>query len=283
MFENTTVIIRGGGDLGTGVAFRLHHVGFQVVVLELAWPMVIRRRVALASAIHDEHVVIEDLEGLRVENVEEALNVAKRGIIPVLVAPELPPIPAQMREPSASVASDGKHEVVVDARLAKRNIDTNIDQAQTVIALGPGFEAGIDCHAVIETMRGHRLGRVIWKGSSLPNTGVPGIVGGRGAERVLRAPADGNVDWSADIGDLVHVGQILGSVGGLNVAAPFDGVVRGLIRPGTSVSKGYKVGDIDSRGDIDACFTISDKALSIGGGVLEAVLARMNQLHRYGA
>ncbi|HEX6384623.1 MAG TPA: selenium-dependent molybdenum cofactor biosynthesis protein YqeB, partial [Anaerolineae bacterium] len=159
---------------------------------------------------------------------------------------------------------------------AKRNIDTRIDQAPLVIALGPGFTAGVDCHAVIETMRGHWLGRVIWDGSALPNTGTPGIVAGKGAERVLRAPVGGMVDWGLEIGDFVAAGDLIGSVAGEPVVAPFDGVLRGLIAPGTTVRAGLKIGDLDARADRSACFTISDKALAIGGGVLEAILTRMN-------
>jgi xanthine dehydrogenase accessory factor len=160
--------------------------------------------------------------------------------------------------------------------MAKRNIDTHVEQAPLVVALGPGFEAGKDCHAVIETMRGHRLGRVIWQGSALPNTGTPGIVAGKGAERVLRAPVAGEVNWRVEIGDIVEKGQLLGSVAGQAVAAPFDGVLRGLIAPGTAVPAGLKIGDLDARADVSACFTISDKALAIGGGVLEAVLTWLN-------
>jgi len=167
--------------------------------------------------------------------------------------------------------------MVVDARLAKRNIDTRIDQADLVIALGPGFTAGVDCHAVVETMRGHTLGRVIWQGPALPNTGTPGIIAGKGAERVLRAPADGLIDWRLEIGDLVTAGEVIGEVAGQPVSAPFAGVIRGLIAPGTAVTRSLKIGDVDARADVAACFTISDKALAIGGGVLEAILTRLNQ------
>jgi xanthine dehydrogenase accessory factor len=160
--------------------------------------------------------------------------------------------------------------------MAKRNIDTHIGQAPLVIALGPGFTAGVDCHAVIETMRGHTLGRVIWQGSARPNTGTPGIVSGKGAERVLRAPAGGVAQWRLDIGNSVQAGEVIGSVAGEPVVAPFAGVLRGLITPGTEVTTGLKIGDLDARGDVSACFTISDKALAIGGGVLEAILSYLN-------
>jgi xanthine dehydrogenase accessory factor len=161
--------------------------------------------------------------------------------------------------------------------MAKRNIDTTIDQAPLVIALGPGFTAGVDCHAVIETNRGHRLGRVIWQGAAEANTGTPGLVGGKGVERVLRAPVAGIVSWRVDIGDRVREGEIMGDVAGIAIKAPFDGVVRGLIAPGTAVPERLKIGDVDPRGDVEACYTISEKALAIGGGVLEAILTHLSR------
>jgi xanthine dehydrogenase accessory factor len=258
------VIVRGGGDLGTGVIYRLRKSGFPVIALELAHPLVVRRRVALATAVLEGETFVEDLRGQRVETAVEAQKLAYQRIIPVMVAAEVEPVIAALSQPVCAV---------VDARLAKRNIDTNIDQAPLVIALGPGFTAGVDCHAVIETKRGHTLGRVIWQGAALPNTGTPGIIAGKGAERVLRAPAAGVVDWQVEIGERVKEGQLLGSVAGLPVHAPFDGVLRGLIAPGTAVKRGLKIGDVDARADRQACFTISDKALAIGGGVLEALLS----------
>jgi xanthine dehydrogenase accessory factor len=267
LFADHLIIVRGGGDLGTGVVYRLHKAGFPVLVLELANPLVVRRKVALATAVPEGEIQIEDLCGCRVEDVAEARAVIERGDIPVLVARDLEPVIEKL---------DVDLTAVVDARLAKRNIDTRIDQAPLVIGLGPGFTAGQDCHAVIETMRGHTLGRVIWQGSALPNSGTPGIVAGKGAERVLRAPADGAAGWSVEIGDIVSAGQVLGEVDGAPVQAPFDGVVRGLIAPGTAVTKGLKIGDVDARADREACFTISDKALSIGGGVLEAIMVHLN-------
>ena len=267
LFADHLIIVRGGGDLGTGVVYRLHKAGFPVLVLELANPLVVRRKVALATAVPEGEIQIEDLCGCLVEDVAEARAVIERGDIPVLVAMDLEPVIEKL---------DVDLTAVVDARLAKRNIDTRIDQAPLVIGLGPGFTAGQDCHAVIETMRGHTLGRVIWQGSALPNSGTPGIVAGKGAERVLRAPADGAAGWSVEIGDVVSAGQVLGEVDGAPVQAPFDGVVRGLIAPGTAVTKGLKIGDVDARADREACFTISDKALSIGGGVLEAIMVHLN-------
>ena len=242
--------------------------GFPVIVLELPQPLVVRRRVALATAALDGEILVEDLLGRRVDSVSEAERLAYEGIIPVLIAPELSPVIKKLRQPPCAI---------VDARMAKRNIDTNIDQAPFVIGLGPGFSAGVDCHAVIETMRGHTLGRVIWDGPAIPNTGTPGLIAGKGSERVLRAPADGLVTWQHEIGDSIAEGNLIGSVADWPVPAPFGGVIRGLIAPGTRVKKGLKIGDVDARADRSACFTISDKALAIGGGVLEALFAYLSQ------
>ncbi len=266
LFGDHLILLRGGGDLATGVAYRLHKCGFPVIVTELPRPLVVRRRVSLATAVLEGEVTIEDLRGVRVASAADAWALAMTGAIPVLPSPEWPPA-GGARRPA----------VLVDARMAKRNIDTAIDQATLVIALGPGFVAGVDCHAVIETNRGHRLGRVIWRGPAEPNTGTPGIVGGKGRERVLCAPVAGVVAWRKEIGDRVREGEPLGDVTGQAIAAPFDGIVRGLIAPGTAVPAALKIGDIDPRDDPSAPFTISEKALAIGGGVLEAVLSWMGQ------
>ena len=257
LFAEELVVVRGGGDLGTGVVARLHRCGFPVVVLELAEPLTVRRTVAMSSAVHDGEVQIEHVIGRHCDDLDLAVDLARQGIVPVVVSAELPVI---------------GQRVVVDARLAKRNLGTTIDDAPLVVSLGPGFTAGRDCHAVIETARGHHLGRVIWNGSAAPNTGVPGVVGGRGAERVVRAPVADTVRWNVTIGTVVAAGQALGTVAGVVVTAPFVGVVRGLIAPGIAVPAGIKIGDIDPRADTP-CDEISDKALAIGGGVLEAVLS----------
>lgn len=266
-FDPCLVIVRGGGDLGTGVVSRLHHAGFPTLVLELARPLVVRRCVAVATAVLEGEAEIEDLQAKRVANTAEARALLSEDKIPVLVAPQLESVIADLRIPICAV---------VDARLAKRNIDTRIDQAPLVVALGPGFTAGVDCHAVIETKRGHTLGRVIWDGAALPNTGSPGVIAGKGAERVLRAPQAGTVSWQVDIGEAAQAGQHLGEVNGAAISAPFAGVIRGLIAPGTAVRSGLKIGDVDARAEREACFTISDKALAIGGGVLEALLAYLS-------
>ncbi|MDJ0752737.1 MAG: selenium-dependent molybdenum cofactor biosynthesis protein YqeB [Ardenticatenaceae bacterium] len=260
----TLVVIRGGGDLATGIVWRLHKAGFPVIVLELAHPLVVRRRVALATAVLEGGIDIEGMHGEQAPDPAAALEMAASGTIPVLVSPTLP--------------STLSPTILIDARMAKRNIDTRIDQAPLVIALGPGFAAGVDCHAVIETMRGHSLGRVIWEGSALPNTGTPGLIAGKGAERVLRAPQAGTVRWRFEIGDRVQKNDLLGEVGGAAITAPFEGVIRGLIADGTQVRPRLKIGDVDARADVTACFTISDKSLSIAGGVVEAILTYFNNL-----
>ncbi len=248
LFSDSLVVIRGGGDIATGVAYRLHKAGFPLVVLELERPLVIRRTVALATAVLQNTVTVEDLHAQLVHSPEEALQLAQAGIIPILVSPELPhhsQFTSGLKSPTIS------QFIIIDARLAKRNIDTHIDQAPLVIALGPGFTAGVDCHAVIETMRGHSLGRVIWQGPALPNTGTPGIIAGKGKERVLRAPVEGVVQWRLAIGDLVGEGDLIGEVAGQPVLAPFDGVIRGLIAEETAVTQNLKIGDVDARQDVD--------------------------------
>ncbi len=251
-------MIRGGGDLATGVAWRLTRAGIAVVVTELAAPLTVRRTVAVSTAVTDGQIVIEGMVARLAATAREAAGLAGSGdIVGVVVSPALPDLAV---------------DIVVDARLAKRNIDTSIDDAPLVIGLGPGFTAGDDCHAVVETMRGPHLGRALWAGSAQPDSGTPGLVGGRGAERVVRAQNDGRVRWVHAIGDIVDAQQVLGTVGDVPVLAPFAGVVRGLILDGSEVPAGLKIGDVDPRLDVSACHEISDKALAIGGGVLEAVL-----------
>ena len=263
-------VLRGGGDLATGVAWRLTRAAWPVVVLELPEPLTVRRTVALSTAVTDGEVSVQGMKGVLAGGAGEAVSLARslavRGGAAVLVAPEL------------EALALARPDVVVDARLAKRNVDTTLDDAGIVVGLGPGFIAGSDCDAVVETMRGHHLGRVIWSGSAQTDTGTPAEMGGRSADRVLRARAEGQVVWHAAIGDVVSEGQPLGAVGDAIVTAPFDGVLRGAIRPGTKVPVGLKIGDVDPRCDPSACWEISDKALAVGGGVLEAVLARRSGL-----
>jgi len=264
LFDQHLVVIRGGGDLATGAVQRLMTAGFAVIVLELQQPLALRRTVSVASAVLEGKVNVDGIEAVLVGSAAAAVEAAHTGVAAVLISPELPTF---VSPPS----------ILVDARVAKRNLDTDIDQAPLVVGLGPGFSAGLDCDAVVETMRGHRLGRVIWDGAAADDTGIPGQVGGIGAQRVVRAPGDGTVSWTVEIGDMVDAAQQIGVVGEANVKAPIAGAVRGLIAPGHQAQTGLKIGDIDPRGDRSACFEISDKARLVGGGVLEAVLIWLNR------
>ncbi|MEA3336799.1 MAG: selenium-dependent molybdenum cofactor biosynthesis protein YqeB [Chloroflexota bacterium] len=261
MIGKTLVMSRGAGDLASGVVWRLHRCGFPVVMTELPQPQVVRRRVAFAEAIFAGQATIEGVTAQRVGDPLDALDLINRGVIPVLVDPDGES--RQSLQPS----------VVVDAIMAKVNTGTGLDDAPLVVALGPGFEAGVDCHAVIETNRGHNLGRVIWQGKAEPDTRIPGEVGGYRGARVLRAPADGHVDPLIVIGDRVSEGNLIARVDGMPVVAPFDGVLRGLVHESVHVRVGMKIGDLDARGEPGHCLSISDKSLAVGGGVLEAILA----------
>jgi len=242
------------------VAHCLFQAQFDIVILETLEPTVIRRMVAFASAIYEEEITVEGVRAIRVSDVGSAWHVLSEHAIPVLADPEGQTLAAL------------KPDVIVDARMAKRNLGTRIADAPVVIGLGPGFEAGVDVHAVIETQRGHDLGRVIWQGKAAPNTGMPGSVGGEDERRVLRAPVTGNWHPLRAIGSLVKAGDLVATVGSTPVEARIDGVVRGLLHDGLVVTPGMKVGDIDPRAVVDHCFTVSDKARAIGGGVLEAIL-----------
>jgi xanthine dehydrogenase accessory factor len=259
--EPPRALIRGAGDLATGVALSLHNAGFQVVMTEIAQPTVIRRTVAFAEAVYEGSQTVEGVRAERAspDGLEEVLT---RGMVAVVV------------DPAAEVRAELSPDVVVDAILEKRNLGTTVSFAPIVIALGPGFVAGVDVHAVIETMRGHELGRIIIQGSALANTGVPGSIGGKTGERVLRAAVGGPVALRKSIGDLVRAGETVMSVGGTTVVAPFDGCLRGLIHEGIHVAAGLKIGDIDPRGETRYCFMVSDKARALGRAVLEAVLVR---------
>jgi xanthine dehydrogenase accessory factor len=252
-------VVKGGGDLGTGVVYRLRRAGLRVLVTELASPLVIRRRVALAAAVYQGVVQVEDMTGRRVQDEGEIFAAWQEGEVPVLV------------DPRAEVASRLRPRVLVDAIMAKRNTGTRIADAPIVIALGPGFVAGRDAHAVIETQRGHYLGRALYQGQAAPNTGQPGATEGVSARRVLRAPADGRFEAQRQIGERVQAGQVVARVGDAPVCAAIDGVLRGLLADGLHARAGLKVGDVDPRGVVEHCFCISDKALAVGGGALEAV------------
>jgi xanthine dehydrogenase accessory factor len=257
------VLVKGAGDLATGVIARLSRAGFRVVTTEIPQPTVIRRTVALAQAVYDGQFSVEDLIARRV-SVDQVDETIRQGAIPVLVDPHGEFVPRL------------RPHVVVDAIVAKRNLGTYITEAPLVIGLGPGFTVGVDCHAIVETNRGHHLGRVIHSGSAEPDTGIPGEIAGHGWDRVLRAPAAGIFHPIFAIGDTVAAGDIVARVGKEPVITPLAGVLRGVLREGLHVPAGMKIGDVDPRATRDHCFTISEKALAIGGGVLEATLAGLD-------
>lgn len=259
---SSLVLLRGGGDLASGIAVRLHHAGIKLVIVELEKPMAVRRTVSFAEAVYSGQIEIEGIVARRVQKVIVASAVADEGEIPVLVDPTLGSLPTL-----APVA-------LIDARMTKQPPETGIDAAPLVIGLGPGFVAGENCHAVVETMRGHSLGRVFWQGSVQPDTGVPGTIASHNLDRVLRAPAAGRVEPAAEIGQQLREGQLIATIAGQQLIAPFDGVLRGLVHPSLDVKKGMKIGDIDPRNDPSYCWRVSDKSLAIGGGVLEALLTR---------
>lgn len=259
MRSHPIAIVKGAGDLGTGIAYRLWKAGLRVLCVDLPKPLVIRRAVAFASVLYDGVITVEGVQAERILYADEAIYVWRRYCIPVIADPALRTL--DILQP----------EVLVDAVMAKRNTGTAVVQAPVVVACGPGFAAGQDCHAVVETQRGHDLGRVIWSGSASADTGVPGAVGGQDQKRVARAPADGLFYGRRAIGDLVKAGDIIAQVDTQIIHAEIDGVVRGLMHDGVEVKTGMKVGDIDPRGETRYCFSISDKALAVGGGVLEAV------------
>lgn len=255
------ILVRGAGDLASGVAMRLHRAGFDVVMTELPAPLMVRRAVCFGEAVWEGAAAVEEITAVHAGDLAAARRALTMRQIPVLV------------DPAGLCREELAPGVVVDAIMAKRNTGTAITDAPLVIALGPGFVAGRDCHAVVETHRGHWLGRVFWRGAALPDTGLPGELGGESARRVLRAPAAGVFIGRAAIGDAVQAGQRLGAVDATPLVATCDGILRGLIRSGVHVGAGLKVGDIDPRAEREHCFTVSDKSLAVGGGVLEAILA----------
>jgi xanthine dehydrogenase accessory factor len=263
--RDTLVLIKGAGDLASGVAFRLHRCGFPVIMTELPQPLMVRRKVSFGEAVYEGEIMVEGVIARLAADIAEARMALTAGVIPVLVDPE-----AACRETLTP-------PVLVDAIVAKSNTGTRISDAPLVIALGPGFTAGIDCHAVIETQRGHWLGRVIHQGSAQADSGEPGEIGGQRTSRILRAPVGGIMEAQATIGERVTTGQPIATVAGLAVTAGCEGTLRGLIRSGLPVTAGLKIGDIDPRAVPAHCYTISDKALSVGGGVLEAILSVLSR------
>lgn len=258
--------IKGGGEMASAVAHSLHRANFpQIFMMETATPQAIRRIVSFSSAIHSGEITVESVTGVRAENSIDVRRAWSENKIPVIVDPHW--VMIQQLRPN----------VVIDAILAKRNLGTTTEEAEMVVALGPGFVADKDAHVVIETNRGHNLGRLIFSGSAAENTGIPGIIGGYSTERVLRAPMAGHFIAEKEIGDIVESGACIGTVHNQLVKAEIGGVIRGLINDGSLVSKGLKIGDIDPRGQTEYCFSISDKARAIGGAVLTSVMMRFNR------
>ena len=255
------VALRGGGDLGSGVAYRLHRAGFPVLILELPAPLLVRRTVAYGSAVVEGTITVDGITARRVSSVSEALQVQGAGEIAVLADPQMESV------------TEYNPAVVIDARMCKIPPESLPFKPTLLIGLGPGFTASVDCDVVIETNRGHHLGRVIEQGQAEADTGVPGSMQGRTVSRVLRAPTSGHVQALESIGTMLQEGQPVAHIGEHVLTAPFAGVLRGLIHEQVLAKAGEKVGDVDPRADPSYCFTISEKSLAIGGGVLEAVLA----------
>ena len=260
------IIIKGAGDLASGVAVRLAHCGFPIVMTDLAHPTSIRRTVCFSEAIINGSATVEDVRAEFANSVDDIFAIHARDHIAVL------------SDERADCINALHPDVVIDAILAKRNLGTTMRDAPVVIALGPGFTAGVDCHAVIETMRGHDLGRVITNGSAQPNTGIPGSISGFTTERVLRAPKSGVFTEIRHIGDLVEKGESVAEVDREPVPASIGGIIRGLLPSGTPVFAGMKSGDIDPRPVKEHCYTVSDKARAVGGGVLEAILMLQKEI-----
>ena len=267
MKKDALILVRGGGDLATGTIHRLWSAGLRVLVLEAEHPAAIRRQVSLCEAVYEGETAVEGLRAVRIETLAQAEEIWKQNAVPVLV------------DPQGKSIAPAKPDVLVDAILAKKNLGTTRDMAPLTIALGPGFTAGQDVDVVVETKRGHRLGRIIREGSAIPDTGIPGIIGGYGKERVIHAPAAGILRNVKKITDLTEQGELMAYIEQENgekceVRATIPGLIRGLIRDGYPVTEGFKIADIDPRKEeYNNCFTISDKARCIAGGVVEAIMS----------
>jgi xanthine dehydrogenase accessory factor len=291
--EKPLALIRGGGDLGTGVALRLHRAGWRVLITERLQPLVIRRTVAFASAIYDGSVEVEETIGLRIlsDHIERDIEACwAADQIPVVV------------DPDRTVAAQLHPIAMIDAIMAKRNTGTRLNDAPIVVALGPGFTASVDCHAVVETQRGHNLGRVYYRGAAQPDSGTPGSVGGQDARRVVRSPVDGVFYAQRQIGDRLKAGDVIGRVItvdvsltdsaagrlaaidrdasqplGIVIKTKIDGVLRGILHDGLKIPAHTKIADVDPRGEAEYCYMVSDKSWAVGGGALEAVLYLMQK------
>ena len=269
MKRDDLIVVRGGGDLATGTIHRLWSAGLRVLVLEAEHPAAIRRQVSLCEAVYEGETTVEGLRAVRVESLEEAEAVWAENAVPVLV------------DPKGSCLEQARPAVLIDAIIAKKNLGTTREMAPLTIALGPGFVAGRDVDVVVETKRGHKLGRIIREGAAAPNSGVPGIIGGYGAERVIHAPEAGVFRNRHAIADLVTAGETIAVIempdgNTVPVTTQIDGILRGLLRDGYPVTRGFKVADVDPRrSELENCFLISDKARCIAGSVLELVAAEL--------
>ena len=260
------VLIRGAGEMASGVAHRLHQSHFKLCMIEIPHPLAVRREVTFSEAIYEGEKEVEGIRAKLISKLEEVELTWEQGAIPILI------------DPDAKIARNFlKPDVLVDAIMAKKNLGTQVNDASLVIGLGPGFTAEKDVDIVIETNRGNNLGKMILKGTAEPDTGIPGEIGGYTIERLLRTMKKGVFHPQRSIGERVNKGAVVAVVEDYPVIAKISGVVRGLLRDGVEVKKGMKVGDIDPRGKREVCFMISDKARAIGGGVLEAILYRFNQ------
>lgn len=274
MKSKEIIVVRGGGDIATGTIHRLWSAGFPVLVLEARYPAAIRRQVSLCEAVYEGTTVIEEMEGVLIETLEQAEKVICSGKVPVIVDPE------------GKTPHLLKPDILIDAIIAKKNLGTNRQMARCTVALGPGFEAGKDVDFVIETQRGHNLGRIIRQGAATPNTGLPGLIAGKSKERVIHAVAEGIIRNIHSIGDIVEKGDTIAVIENeyekVPVQATITGIIRGLIREGYPVTEGFKIADIDPRKEeLQNCFTISDKARCIAGSVLEIVCAEQKRGRDY--
>jgi xanthine dehydrogenase accessory factor len=260
------ILIRGAGEMASGVAHRLHQSHFNVCLTEIPKPLAVRREVSFCEAIYDGEKEVEGVRAKLVSTPEELTAAWEREEIPLVIDPD-----------TKKTMDIVEPDVLIDAIMAKKNLGTKINDAPLVIGLGPGFTAGKDVHLVVETNRGHNLGKVIFEGGAEPDTGIPGEIGGYTVERVLWSVKEGTFRSERRIGDRVNKGTVVAVVDDFPVIAKIDGVLRGLLRDGVQIKKGTKVGDIDPRGKKELCFAISEKARAIGGGVLEAILCRLNQ------
>lgn len=254
-----TIVIRGGGDLATGIAYRLFKSGYKVIILDIDKPLAIRRTVAFSEAVYSREITVEGVKAILGRDIGDIYEILDRNCIPVYI------------DEKGDIIKNIRPLAVVDAIIAKKNLGTNRDMAPITIGVGPGFEAGVDVDLVVESKRGHYLGKVIYNGKAIENTGIPGETMGYKEERIIRALDSGVVETFFSIGDTVEKGDIICKVGNVHVKAQIPGILRGMIKEGLEVSKGLKIGDIDPRGIKDYAFTISDKARAIGGGVLEGI------------